>query len=230
MTMIGCIQHNVLHTGSVAVSSRDCEVQMNELIDDGFELFQHAIMDHDTHAWAQIHQRYRVLLIAWARQSSVANLVAEQFEDIADQALARAWAALTPARFAQFPSLPAVLGYLRNCVATVLIDMARAQATRDRTAQRVEIQSPATPEQVVLDGINNTELWQLVTGLIETPQETIIIRENIVLGLPPRVILARHFELFSTISEVYTAKRNLIGRLQRNMEIQRFADQMRGKN
>jgi DNA-directed RNA polymerase specialized sigma24 family protein len=190
--------------------------------EESFALFRRAILDQDEAAWGEIHLRYRLLLISWARQSSVASLVNEQFEDLADQAFARAWNALTPARFAQFPNLAAILGYLRDCVGSMLIDLARSQATRERTIQQLEMPSPRTPEQLVLDAIDNTTLWDLVKAEITTPQEDVIVRRNIILGMPPRVILAEFPQLFRAIGDVYTCKRNLIGRLQRSPAIQRF--------
>ncbi len=54
-----------------------------------------------------------------------AQAAEESCEDLADRALARAWAALSPKRFAAFPSLPALLAYLRTCVTTTAIDAAR---------------------------------------------------------------------------------------------------------
>jgi len=195
--------------------------------DDGFELFQLAIVERDQSAWATIHARYRLLMIAWARQSSVSLSVSEQFEDIADQAFARAWSALTPGRFAEFPGLAALLGYLRSCVTTVLIDIARAQSTRERTIQKLNLGTPATPEQIVIDMIDQTELWELVKHMIETPQEALILKQNIILGVPPRVLLARHPDLFQTIDDVYAAKRNFTGRLQRNRDLQRLVHELR---
>ncbi len=200
---------------------------MSDPEDEGFVLFRQAVLERDMHAWECIHRRYRVLLIAWARQCTLSALLTEQHEDIADQAFARAWAALTPERFNEFPGLAAILGYLRNCVGTVVIDMARAQATRDRTAQKLSITSPLTPEQIVLDGIEHATFWNLITGLIETPQEEIILRYNLICGQPPRLILARFSELFASIADVYSTKRNLLCRLKRNLEIQRLACEIR---
>jgi DNA-directed RNA polymerase specialized sigma24 family protein len=195
--------------------------------DECYELFRRAIVERDQSAWAQIHAHYRVLLIAWARQSSVSLLIPEQLEDIADQALARAWSALTPARFVEFPELPALLAYLRTCVATVLIDMARAEATRTRTLQKLSPGAPSSPEEIVIDAIEQAALWRIVSTLIVSPQEDLIVRQNIVRGVPPRALLARRPDLFRSIDEVYATKRNLIGRLQRNQDLQRFVSEMR---
>src|SRR5215211_5786980 len=100
--------------------------------EEGYELFRRAIVYRDAEAWAEIHARYRSLLISWANRSGAGQCTAEQAEDLADQALARAWVALTPARFAEFSSLARLLSYLRTCVATTAIDISRAKAAAER--------------------------------------------------------------------------------------------------
>jgi DNA-directed RNA polymerase specialized sigma24 family protein len=194
--------------------------------DDGYELFSRAIVNRDQDAWACIHERYRVLLIAWARQSGVQLTVSEQYEDIADQAFARAWSALTPGRFPEFPALAPILGYLRTCVSAVLIDLARAQATRERTALKLNPEHAATPEEVVLEHMDQTELWKLVHTLVETPQELAILHQVIILGIPPRVLLQRRPDLFRAVAEIYAAKRNLLCRLQRNPALRQIWSEM----
>src|SRR5262249_9704401 len=127
------------------------EMHERELTDhDGYDLFRRAIMEGNEDAWAEIYAHYRPLLMAWSRHSSMRNPAGELCEDIADRALARAWAALSPVRFEQFPNLATLLAYLRTCVTAAVIDSARAQATRERMAQKLELGIVATPEQLVL--------------------------------------------------------------------------------
>ena len=190
--------------------------------DEEYELFRRAIVRQDDEAWTSIYTRYRSLLVSWARHYSATIQVGEYYDDIADQAFARAWAALAPSHFTRFPNLAKLLAYLRTCVITVIIDSARARAARERMFQRLEVGSSATPEQQVLEEIGRHDLWRLVSHLAATDQERMILLENFVLDLPPRMIMARHPELFSDISTVYFAKRNLLARLQRNQDLQRL--------
>jgi hypothetical protein len=46
------------------------------------------------------------------------------------------------------------------------------------------------------------------------------------MDLPPRDIQARHPDLFANVNEVYSAKRNLLNRLQRNPDLQRLHREM----
>jgi DNA-directed RNA polymerase specialized sigma24 family protein len=189
---------------------------------DGYELFRRAITQRDGDAWQAISTRYRSLLLAWAGSCSRRMWVDECCEDIADQALTRAWLALSPERFAGFASLAALLGYLHACVTATMIDSLRAQAARQRTMQQIEVGAIATPDEIVLGQIEREQLWQLITTYVTGAREYTFLIERFVLELPPRVILVRHPELFADISVIYTTRRNLLMRLQRIPELQRL--------
>jgi DNA-directed RNA polymerase specialized sigma24 family protein len=184
--------------------------------DDGYALFRRAIVEGDTDAWAEGWARYRRILISWAyRYSSVAEL-GESCEDIADQAFTRAWLALSPTRFDRFADLRALLAYFRACVSAVVIDQMRSAAVRERTIHKLDPAELVSPDQLALEEINRGELWQQISGMVANEQERVVLIESMVYGRPPREILARNVELFGDIAAVYTSKRNLITRLQRN--------------
>jgi hypothetical protein len=186
---------------------------------DAFGLFRRAIEQRDADAWAEIVARYRPLLIAWAARSGAALRTGEACDDLADQALARAWMALTPDRFSTFSSVSCLVAYLRACVITTVIDIERAQTVRERTRYRLEAGSAATPEQVVLEELDRAELWRLVQGVVETEQERIFLVERFVYGLQPQAIQLRHTNLFADVSMVYRARQNVLARLGRNPEL-----------
>ena len=188
-----------------------------------YDLFRRAIEQRDADAWADISRHYRGLLAAWAAQSSARGLIAEQPEDIADQAFARAWAALSSARFSAFPHIASLLAYLRTCVRATVIDHAREQAGQLRAVQSIEAAVvSAAPEQAVLEKLDRTEIWGLIIRITSNLQEQIIVRESLVYALPPRAIQARHPDMFADVMQVYRVKRNLINRFQRNRELQRL--------
>jgi DNA-directed RNA polymerase specialized sigma24 family protein len=190
---------------------------------EGYRLFQRAIMDRDEDAWAESVARYRPLLIAWASARSAALPTAERCDDIADQAFARAWRALMSAQFASFPNLAALLGYLRACVNATMIDFARAEETQRRAVRRLDSGTAASAEQLVLDQIEREELWRIVAREITNAQEHIVLVESFVLHLPPRAIQARHPDRFADVWPIYQAKRNLLDRLRRNLDLRRLA-------
>jgi DNA-directed RNA polymerase specialized sigma24 family protein len=188
-----------------------------------YDLFRRAIEQRDADAWADIGRHYRGLLAAWAAQSSARNMIAEPPEDLADQAFARAWAALSSAQFSAFPHIASLLAYLRSCVRATVIDHARDQAGQQRAVQSIASAGvSAAPEQAVLEELDRAELWRLILNMTHSLQEQIIVRECLVYALPPRTIQARHPEIFADVMHVYRVKRNLINRFQRNHDLQQL--------
>ena len=190
-----------------------------------YELFRRAIVQRDSEAWSAIYMRYRLLLISWVRQHSASELAGESCADIADQAWARAWSALTPARFADFPTLARLLGYLRTCVSTTIIDLLRARTSADRARFLPVPGAEPGPEQNVLAALDRSALWNLALGLLTTQGERIILIESFVNCLPPRHIQARYPDIFPDVTAVYSAKRNLLVRLQCSSELQRLREE-----
>lgn len=187
--------------------------------DDNYELFRRAIVERDEDAWAALALRYRGLMSAWAMRCSAAQAAGEPCEDLADEAFARAWMALSPERFRAFPSLAALLAYLRRCVSATAIDAARRRATHDCEFEDMEDSAELSVEEGVLDRMERAELWQLVSGLAHTEGERVALYERFALDLPPRTIYARHPALFPHINAVYTAIRNLCDRLRRHKRL-----------
>jgi DNA-directed RNA polymerase specialized sigma24 family protein len=193
--------------------------------ENGYDLFYRAIAERDDNAWAEIAVRYRSLLVAWARRAAARSSVTEPPEDIADQALARAWIALANSNGCGFPTLAAALGYLRTCVTAVAIDLARAQASRSRLQLQLELGATPNPEQEVMENLAHTDVWQMMSGVVGCEQERVVLHAFLVLGLASREILAQHPRLFDNVEDVYRTKRNLFSRLQRHPELRRMWEQ-----
>jgi DNA-directed RNA polymerase specialized sigma24 family protein len=192
------------------------------LLEDGYELFRRAIVERDEAAWGEIYERYHIMLIGWARQSNTTLQLPEDYGDIADQALTRAWSALTPESFARFPNLASLLGYLRSCVSALMIDIARSRASRERTVQRLFVEETATPEEIVMGRIAREELWRVLKSIPMSAAERAVLLCYYVYAMPPRDIQAHHPELFPTVPEVYAAQRSLKACLQRSVELRRL--------
>jgi DNA-directed RNA polymerase specialized sigma24 family protein len=186
---------------------------------DGHELFRMAIVEGDQDAWAESVARYRTLLVSWAKRCAVSAAIGEPGDDIADHAFGRAWAALSPERFEQFPTLASVLAYLRSCVTSAVIDCARGQQSAERLARAIEVEDVASPEQLFVELSERQEVWAIVHRIAQSEQERVILIESFVYGLPPRAILARYPQLFAGVVDVYNAKRNLFERLKRCQEL-----------
>jgi DNA-directed RNA polymerase specialized sigma24 family protein len=199
------------------------QLQGNQNADrEGFQLFRRAIEERDEQAWAESAARYRPLLIAWASRYSASAPIRECYNDIADNAFARAWVALASKSFARFPTLAALLAYLRTCVISAVIDCARADMVFDRMSQLVVADDVVAPEQIMIDQLDRDELWRLASSAAQTVQERCILVASYLYNLPPLAILERYPHLFANVAEIYATKRNLLCRLRRYPELQQL--------
>jgi DNA-directed RNA polymerase specialized sigma24 family protein len=184
--------------------------------EDMYELFRRAIVERDADAWATIRERFRPLLISWAGQAGVHGKPDLDCAESADQAFTRAWAALSPERFADFPNLAQLLSYLRTCVATAVIDGLRQQAPGGLELPKPLPNTGGTAEQIPLMEMERAALWDLALAVAATAAERVALVESFVYNLPPRAIYARHPQLFASVADVYSSKRYLLDRLGRN--------------
>jgi DNA-directed RNA polymerase specialized sigma subunit len=195
---------------------------------DGYELFRRAIVERDEQAWIESATRYRPLLAAWASRCSASAALSESYDDLADQAFARAWSALSPERFASFPTLAALLAYMRACVTTTVIDHARSELSRERVEKSIQADEVATPEQLIMDQFQRQEIWRLAEIAVVSEQERVVLRETFVNDLTPRAILRRYPDLFADAHAIYTTKRNLFDRLKRCAELRQVYQEWQG--
>ena len=79
----------------------------------------------------------------------------------------------------------------------------------------------------MFEHLDRAELWQIVSNLVKTEAERVVLVDRFVLDLPPRAILARHPTLFADVATIYAVIRNLCDRLRRNKDICRFYEDRR---
>jgi len=192
--------------------------------DDSYILFERAIVARDEGAWAALYARYHCLLTTWVRHCAAFAHIHESCEDLADQAFARAWMALSPAQFRRFPTISSLLGYLRCCATTVVPEYVRAQLVRERATERFGLSTTLTQEEHMLDQIDRMALWKLCWRMTTSEPERVVLYEVFGLALPPREVLARHTDLFADVTDVYVTKRRLIERLRRNPDLRAMCE------
>lgn len=191
--------------------------------EEGFDLFSRAIVAGDADAWSVIHARYGQLLCSWARRSTLFDVAQESSEDIASEALARAWLALTPERFLDFTDMRALMAYLRACVTSTVIDSARRQRANHRECHDLTGLASDCDHERVLVQLSQIELYEYVCRLLKSDEERLVVYERFVLDLPPRQIQERHPDRFPEVGLIYTTQRNLCDRLRRNETLRELA-------
>ncbi|HNP70879.1 MAG TPA: sigma-70 family RNA polymerase sigma factor [Kouleothrix sp.] len=184
-----------------------------------YELFRRALTERDEHAWEYVFLHYAPLVESWVRRSGAFAGCGESSEFFVGAAFTKFWRAMSPERFATFPTLAALLHYLQLCTSSVVIDSVRTQSWAEMVSDDdlPPGQTPqVSPDEQALERVERGEFWREIEGLLNDDAERAVVIGSFVLGLKPGEIYDRRPDLFGCINDVYNVKRNVLSRLSRN--------------
>lgn len=190
-----------------------------------YELFRRALVERDEAAWEQLYYHYSSLVEGWIRRSGAFTSSGESSEYFVVGAFTKFWRALTPERFASFPTLASLLQYLQLCATSVVIDSVRAQSWSEMLPEETIGLShgPQTsPDEEAVSRVDREEFWRFINDQLHGEMERVVVYCSFVLGLTPRAIYAKRSELFTSVNDVYNVKRNVLGRLSRNQHLRQL--------
>ncbi len=187
-----------------------------------YELFRRALVERNETAWEHIYSHYGSLVESWVRRSGAFVSSGESSEFFVALAFTKFWRAISPERFAAFPTLASLLHYLQLCSGCVVIDSVRAQSWSEMLPEEAIPFSrtpSASPDEEALERVSRQEFWRYVDMQLNDEAERVVVFSSFVLGLKPGDIYNRRRDLFASINDVYNVKRNVLGRLSRNQEL-----------
>jgi DNA-directed RNA polymerase specialized sigma24 family protein len=190
-----------------------------------YELFRRALVERDEPAWEQLYRHYSGLVEGWIRRSGAFTSSGESSEYFVVGAFTKFWRAITPERFASFPTLASLLQYLQLCATSVVIDSVRAQSWSEMLPEETITPNhgPQTsPDEEAVSRVDREEFWRFINEQLNGEVERVVVYCSFVLGLTPRAIYAKRSELFSSVNDVYNVKRNVLGRLSRNQQLRQM--------
>jgi len=188
-----------------------------------FELFRRAINDHNQQAWHFIYEQYRPLVASWVGRHSLFATTEEETQYFVNRAFEKMWAAISPAKFKQFPNLKSVLSYLQMCVHSALADYVRTREQALLIDQEVLAQIPdgeaSGVEHQVSQRVDGQALWRWLDERLKDEKERRVVYGTFALAMKPRELYAQFPKSFSDVNEVYRVKENVMARLRRDDEL-----------
>ncbi|MBN1811361.1 MAG: sigma-70 family RNA polymerase sigma factor [Anaerolineae bacterium] len=182
-----------------------------------YELFRRALVQRDDEAWTAIYGQYHRLVNHWLGH------VPSDVDALVNQVFVRFWSALSPDRFSDFPSLDAILAYLKRCAQGVAFDARRREERRwAREAALFQVQQVTAAGEMIssttlaLDEIISEQLYEYVMERLNGTQESIAFRASFEWGLGPAEIAERWADVFSCAREVSRVKERILRRLRRD--------------
>jgi DNA-directed RNA polymerase specialized sigma24 family protein len=194
---------------------------------DGYELFRRAVCEQSNEAWEALIDRYRGLVLAWVRQHASAAVAHEADDYWVTRTFERLWTAIGPERFHQFPTMGALMQYLKLCAHSAVMDDARAR----RAAQLESLDDlpparcPTVPDSAsaAADRLEGQELWASILRLVTDDSERLVVYLSFAHDLKPGQIYERHPRRYASVADVYRVKRNVLDRLRRCPHLKRLA-------
>jgi DNA-directed RNA polymerase specialized sigma24 family protein len=185
------------------------------------ELFRRAIKEKDEQAWAVVISQYRRIVLSWVGRNSLYYSTGEQAEFFAQDAFIRMWQHLTAEKYDQLNDLRSLMGYLKMCVNSALVDYMRRQ---DQPEEELAESLPQPDTAASFSQVDREQVWQLIAGLIHGDKEWLVVRGLFVWGFKPNELYTRYHTLFRDVKEVYTIRENVMNRLRRDRNLKEYFD------
>jgi hypothetical protein len=182
----------------------------------GMEIVRRAIALRDHEAWATLQHQFTENARSWFAHHAYreAALRHENEQDYIDHAFQRFWQA-TNDQALTFTSLAGALRYLRLCLHCAIMDTLRFY-THTCLETLPEQGHPNEPQ--VEDGHDESELWEAISNLLVNERERRVAYLHFHCNLKPREIMHYCPGEFSKEEEIYRIKRNIMGRIMRNID------------
>jgi hypothetical protein len=208
-----CVQESARYFHGLSSDPRFC-----------FELFRRAFVQRDQIAWEHLYRTYQPLVYKWINSHPAFEASGEELDYFTNRTFDKIWFSVTPAKFNNFKELSALLGYLKMCAGSVIIDHARQREKaslddlEDAADRAAEHRQPDL-EDMTIAHLESIELWESIKKCLADRQEYVVVYACFVLDLKPREILVQFPGVFKDIEEVYRSKENVISKLRRNSEL-----------
>lgn len=216
----------------VSVLTQACQRESGKFFrdqptDDSFcyELFRRALKYKNQYAWEGIWATYRNLVSGWIRGYSGFEQTNTPLEELVTLSFEKFWFAFSNKSIDHFPTLPALLQYLRLCCASTVTDRLRRRK-RDRYLTDIDeayyLASDQKPDNQVVEEEERNLFWYKIQDLLNDEQEKLLISSYFILGFKPRHIHNKYPEAFPTVQDVYRVKRNVMNRLRRAEDLKEY--------
>jgi hypothetical protein len=219
-----------MHTMSLEDLTRCCQEEIRkysrgESSDDRYalEIFQRAMIMHDSQAWDRLQQCFSGIVYSWIRRHARRDraYALDSEENYVAQTFTRFWQASMNNPQLQFTSLAAAINYLRASLNGAIMDTLRVYGRPNEVA----LPDPNDPYNCgpVIEELDDSsvELWEAVRSQLDDQREIRLAYLYFHCGLKAREIVQFCPHEFSDVQEVYRLRHNIFKRLVRH------ADQLR---
>ena len=178
-----------------------------------FELLRRALETCEADAFARVYNIYQPMCARWVLGFSGFRASGEESPDVfVNIGFAQLYEQLHGEKFRQFPSIEAVLAYLKRCVIVAIL-----QHLRKPVANELSDDHPQ-PARFETD-LERQQLWQRVLFLMPTPDDRLLATLSFQQDFKPRDIAAQHPERWPEARDVSVALQRIMRTLRKDPEL-----------
>ncbi len=210
---------------STADLLQKCQRQSQDAAHEPFclELFRRAIVYRCGEAWYGIYIHYYPLVRYWLALRGIAD--ADLQDDLVQDTFMAFWNCYTTEKLQAATGLASVLAYLKSCAFTSVAQWQR----RDKliTEPLPDDEWGFAGNALEVDVEKNTAAHVLSTRLKHhcvDRRDQLVALWVLIEGIKPAVLAQQYPEEFPEVQEVYRVKRNLLDRLQRDVELRTICE------
>lgn len=185
-----------------------------------WELFRRAIVEDNQQAWQALYVQYRRLVGKWGAGADL------ELDDLVNETFARFWQGVRNHDFAgRFPTMQEVMGYLKRCARTLVIDTARRNQHQQLIREKLAAQRDAAddaPENRSLERVFAQELRDYLYSRLRDGDEQLVFPLSYDLGLKPREIARLYPARFADARAVSRLKERIVRRLAEDPMVQKW--------
>jgi hypothetical protein len=188
-----------------------------------YELFRRALARREEAAFEFLIGNYGPLVDGWVRRHSGFPTAGEESSIFVTAAFEKLWQAVTPAKFAAFPDLKALLRYLKLCAGSSVIDHLR---TLDESASLDDDERGAPAAVAAVEPrfshAEREEIWTAVMARVQNEKEQVVVYACLALRMKPAEVIDAYPGVFESVNELYRVKQNLLERLRRDHALRAY--------
>lgn len=190
------------------------------------ELFRRAIALRDEQAWTSIYELYHAVVGTWILRQ-VPTLPGNDLAVLVNEVFAKFARSISPRKLRDFPSVRALLAYLKRCAGSVVADyrrscLARAQEEPWESVMQEPLRDTFT--EAVVDQIAAQEIWRIIESYVPGREERLILDAICVQGMTPRELRQHYPTIFPSVEDIYRIKRSVLERLRRTKALRELID------
>ncbi len=180
-----------------------------------YELFRRAFDDRNNEALASVYQVYFAFVMSWVHRHPAFDSGRMVDEHVVSDSMSQFIYNMRQKPLSDFPSISAIMTYLKKCVHSAVIAERRQQEKHQFVEEIPELIVGASTGGIESQ-IISAEIWDRVIEILEDEEDILLARLVFLQSLPPRIITSEYPHRWADAESVRVARQRITRKLKRD--------------